>query len=182
MFSCPAPRSSSASFSRAASSTGARDAGQLGHLQPEAAVRRTLLDVVQEHDVVLVLGRIQVHVGHGRAGVRQAGQLEVVGREQGEGAHRLRQLHRRCPGEAEAVEGAGAAAHLVHQHEAAGRGVVQDVGGLGHLHHEGGAPAGEVIGGTDAGEDAVQRCQRTALAGTLLPMWASSAMTAFWRM
>ncbi len=36
-----------------------------------------------------------------------------------------------------------------------GRGVVEDVGGLLHLDHEGGAAAGEVVAGADAREDAV---------------------------
>lgn len=38
-----------------------------------------------------------------------------------------------------------------------GGGVVQDVAGLGHLDHEGRLPAGEVVAGADAGQDAVDR-------------------------
>src|SRR2546430_13647966 len=41
----------------------------------------------------------------------------------------------------------------------------QDVGGLGHLHHEGGAPAGEIIRRSDAREDAIDRPEHGALRG-----------------
>src|SRR5690606_26025377 len=62
-------------------------------------------------------------------------------------------------------EGAGAAADLVHQHQALAGGVVEDVGGLGHFHHEGGPAAGQIVGGTDAGEDAVHRADLGMLGG-----------------
>ena len=59
------------------------------------------------------------------------------------------------PGDREAVEGGGAAADLIEQHQRALAGVVQDVGGFAHLHHEGGLAAGQVVDGTDPGEDAI---------------------------
>jgi hypothetical protein len=45
--------------------------------------------------------------------------------------------------------------------------VVQDGGGFGHFDHEGRAAGGEVVGGADAGEDAVERAEHAALAGTI---------------
>ncbi|MNF71938.1 hypothetical protein D3C84_538970 [compost metagenome] len=39
---------------------------------------------------------------------------------------------------------------------------MQDVGGLAHLHHEGGAAAGQVVAGAYAGEDAVHQRQFAA--------------------
>ena len=60
------------------------------------------------------------------------------------------------PGERQAVEGAGAAAHLVHEHQALGGGVVEDVRRLGHFEHEGRAAAGQIVGGADARENAIQ--------------------------
>src|SRR3546814_3645013 len=38
-------------------------------------------------------------------------------------------------------------------------GVMQDIRGFAHFHHEGGAPAGEIVRRADAGEDAVHQRQ-----------------------
>jgi hypothetical protein len=37
--------------------------------------------------------------------------------------------------------------------------VVKDVGGFGHLHHEGGLAGGQIVAGADAGEDAIGDAQ-----------------------
>jgi hypothetical protein len=50
------------------------------------------------------------------------------------------------PRQAQAVERAGAPADFVQYDQAAGGGVVEDVGRLGHLDHEGGLPASQVVG------------------------------------
>ena len=42
-------------------------------------------------------------------------------------------------------------------------GVVQDVRGFGHLHHERGAPAGQIVARADAREDAIERPEHRAL-------------------
>ena len=42
------------------------------------------------------------------------------------------------PGDREPIEGGGTPANLIEQHQGAFRGVVKDVGGFGHFHHEGG--------------------------------------------
>ncbi len=62
-----------------------------------------------------------------------------------------------APRQAQAVERARAAANLIENNQAARRGVVQDVGRLAHLDHEGGLPAREVVARADAGEDAVHQ-------------------------
>ncbi len=59
------------------------------------------------------------------------------------------------PCEGEAVEGGGAASDLVEDDEGAVGGVVEDVGGLCHLDHEGGESLVERVVGADSGEDAV---------------------------
>ena len=88
---------------------------------------------------------------------RKLGQLEVVGREQRERAVAVVQVARDRAGEREAVEGRGAAADLVHQHQRMlGRGV-DDRRRLGHLDHEGRLRVGQVVGGADAGVDRVDR-------------------------
>ena len=61
------------------------------------------------------------------------------------------------PGQAEAVEGGGAAPDLVQQHQALGRGRVEDARRLLHLQHERGLAAGDVVGGAHAGEQAVRQ-------------------------
>ena len=88
-----------------------------------------------------------------------------MGGEQGVGANLARQLFGAGPRQRQAVVGAGAAANLVHQHQTAGGGVVEDVGGLGHLHHKGGAAGGEIVRCSDAGEDAVDGADAGAVGG-----------------
>ncbi len=61
------------------------------------------------------------------------------------------------PRQRQAVVRAGAAADLVHQHQALRRRVVQDVRGLGHLQHERRAAAGEIVRRADAREHAIDR-------------------------
>jgi hypothetical protein len=147
----------------------ARHAGELRHLQAVAAdlagdSGALPIHRVQEHELIRsrVLGGIEVHVGDGpstTSGSAHARELEVVRGEQREGACIGREPRGGRPGQRQPVEGAGAAADLVHQHQAALGGVVQDVRGLGHLDHEGGAAAGEVVRRADAREDAVERAQ-----------------------
>ena len=112
---------------------------------------------MQEDDGVLVLDRRQVHVGRARMGLGQLGQLEIVGREQGEAAAVVDQVARDRPGQRQAVEGRGAAPDFVHQHQRVLGGAVQDRRRFGHLDHEGRAAARQVVVGADAGEDAVDR-------------------------
>ena len=59
------------------------------------------------------------------------------------------------PGDTEAVVGAGAPADFIKDDEGTGGGVVEDVGRLVHLDHEGGVAAGEFVTGADTGEDTV---------------------------
>ena len=61
------------------------------------------------------------------------------------------------PGQAQAVEGARAAANFIQDNQAARGGVVQDVRRLAHLHHEGGLPARQIVAGADARENAVDQ-------------------------
>ncbi|KPM85644.1 hypothetical protein AOR10_24195, partial [Vibrio alginolyticus] len=114
------------------------------------------LHPVHEDDAIPVLRRGEVNIGHPLGLLGQGRHLEVVGGEQGKGAG-AGQVLGAGPGQRQAIEGAGAAADLVHQHQAFIGGVVQDAGGLGHLHHEGGASAGQVVRGADAGKDTVHR-------------------------
>ena len=120
-----------------------------------ALAGRPRLDLMQEHDAPVVLGGRQMQV-HGRILVRgKAGQLEVVRGKEREATALHQQVPRNRMGQRQAVEGGGSPADLVDQHQRAFGGRVDDDGCLGHLHHEGGAAAGQVVGSADAGEDPV---------------------------
>ena len=112
-----------------------------------------------------MLGGGQVHVNRMFEVIGQLGQLEVVGGEQGVTPDVLCQVLGRGPGQRKAIEGAGAAAHFIHQHQAVFGGIVQDIGGFGHFHHEGGAATGYVIRGAHASEDPVHRAKHGAVGG-----------------
>ena len=133
-----------------------RHTGQLRHGQAVALTCRPWQHMVQEHDALVVLGGIEMHVGHQRLAFRQHRQLEVVRGKQ-RVRTQMRQAFSRRPGQGQAVEGAGAAAHFVHQHQAALGGVVQDVGGLAHFHHKGRTATGQVIAGADPCENTVHQ-------------------------
>ena len=64
------------------------------------------------------------------------------------------------PGDREATEGGGALPDLIEQHQRTIAGVVKDVGGFGHLHHEGGLASGQIIHGTHLGEDPIGNADR----------------------
>ena len=130
-------------------------AGQPGGFDAVAAAGAAPHHPMQEHQ--LVAGFLHQHLGIGHVG-QQLGQLVelvVVGGEDRAGAEVAGQVFGHRPGDREAIEGGGAAADLIEQHQGALAGVVKDVGGFGHLHHEGGLAAGQVVDGANAGEDPV---------------------------
>ena len=59
----------------------------------------------------------------------------------------------------------GAAADFIEHDQAARRGGVQNDGGLGHLHHERGTAAREIVGRADAREDAIDDGQHGRVGG-----------------
>ena len=96
-----------------------------------------------------VAGFLHQHLGIGDVGqlAGQGVEFVVVGGEDAAGADaaalgRRGQVLGHGPGDREAIEGGGAAADLIEQHQGALAGVVKDVGGFGHLHHEGGLAGG----------------------------------------
>ncbi len=103
-----------------------------------------------------------------QAGKAQGGQLKVVGGEEGVGPPFVEGLgHRR--GDGHPVQAAGAPAHLVQEDQAVLGGLLEDQGHLFHLHHEGALPPRQVVGGPDAGIDAVQEGQGGLLGGHKAP-------------
>src|SRR5690606_3346161 len=109
--------------------------------------------------------RVQVHVGDAATRLGQRGEFEIVRGKQRVAAVDRGQVACAGLGQRQPVVGRSAAPDLVHQHQRLLGGVVQDVAGLGHLHHEGGLAAGEVVAGANAGEDAVDRTDCCACGG-----------------
>ena len=111
--------------------------------------------------MILLLADQHIVVPDPRQGAFQLGQLVVVGREQGARVPvfaLVQKLHD-GPGDAQTVEGAGAAPQLIDQDEAARGDVVEDVGRLVHLHHEGALAPGQVVRGPHPGEDAIHHAE-----------------------
>ena len=137
-------------------------AGQLGHFNAVAAAGGAGLHFAQEDDSRGGVAHRDLEILYPRQPIRQLGQFVVVGGKQGLGAGmRLDVFHRR-PRQRQSVKGGGAAPHLIQQDERARSSGVENDRGLGHLHHKGGAAAGQIVAGPDAGEDAVHRAQARA--------------------
>ena len=85
------------------------------------------------------------------------------------------------PGDGQPVEGGRAAPDLVEDHQAALRRLVEDCRRLGHLDHEGGAAARQVVGGADTGEEPVGHADMGGRGGHIEPACASTAKSAFCR-
>ena len=81
----------------------------------------------------------------------------IVGGEHSAGLQIACQVFAHGPGDRETIEGGGATADLIEQHQGAVCGVVKDVGGLRHLHHERGLAGCQIIHGADPGEDAIRQ-------------------------
>src|SRR5690606_19753455 len=113
------------------------NARQPGHLYAVALVRRPLLDSVEKHDVILVLGGVQMNVCSTGYLLWQGCQFKIVGGEETEGTYLAGQVAGAGPGEGEAVKGAGATTNFIHEHQAGRRRIVQYIGGFGHLYHKG---------------------------------------------
>ena len=126
-------------------------------MQAPAFLRRPRGDAVLEHHLAAILPH-----PHGRQRqLRQlAGQrrefVEMRG-EDGPAAHPVVQRLKHRPGDGEPIPGGGAAPHLIQHHQGLRAGEVQDRRRLRHLHHEGGAPARQVIRRADSGEQPVHQ-------------------------
>jgi hypothetical protein len=132
---------------------------QRGDLNPVTLVGRAFLDGVQEDDALAVLDGVQMDIGQFRSTRWPAASARSSGWQTASGSGSFEQVATDGESQRHAVEGRGAAADLVHQHQAAFGGVMQDGGRFGHLDHEGRTPAGQVVGGADAGEDLVERAE-----------------------
>ena len=83
------------------------------------------------------------------------GQLVIMGGKERFGLRMRVDIFDHSPCDGQSVIGGGAAPDLIQQHQRARSGGVENGCSLRHLHHEGGASAGQVVTGANAGEDAV---------------------------
>ncbi len=144
-------------------STGAGRAGEARDLDAVAFVRAAGDDLAQENDVVAPLAHGDVVVLRRGQEAGELGQFVIMRGEERAGAQRGVEIFRDRPRDAQAVEGARAAADFVEDDEAAVGRVVEDVRGLVHLDHEGALAAAEIVAGADARENAVEQSDHRAL-------------------
>ena len=120
-----------------------------------ALVGAALDNLAQEDDVLVPLLDGEVEIPRARVGAGELGQLVVVRREERSGLDPVGDIFGDGPGQADSVEGARSPPHLVEYDQAAVGGVVQDIGGLVHLDHEGRLSPGQVVARADPGEEPV---------------------------
>src|SRR5208282_994649 len=111
------------------------------------------LDAAEEDNFVgrFLHGDVDIFDGGEKFG--EFGEFVIVRGEEGARAGVFLEMLDDSPGDGEAVEGSGAAAHFIEEDEAGGRGVVEDDGDLAHFDKKSGAAASEIIAGADTGED-----------------------------
>ena len=122
-------------------------------------------DFSQENDLVVPFADGDIEVEDAGARAFEVGEFVVVGREKRPAVDRVVEKFGDAPCDRESVECRCAAADFVEDDEAAGGGIVEDVGGLVHLDHERGLAAREVVVGADAGEDSVSQAGAHRLRG-----------------
>src|SRR5437773_553402 len=134
-----------------------RKADALRHLNAVAAVGAPCHDLVQEDNALAFFAHFHSEVAQPWQPLGQRGQLVVMGCEQSQRAQlwSIVQVLEDRLGDADTVVGAGAAADLIEDEEAAGRRVRENVGGLHHLDHEGRQAARQLVVRADPREDPV---------------------------
>ena len=138
-----------------------RNPRQSRHVDAVALVRGARHDLVQEDDLVAPLAHGDVVVLQPRVELGQLGQFVVV---RGEERARFADWSWMYSATAQAML---TPSKVLVPRPTSSRmirlsrgGVVEDVRGLDHLDHEGALAAREVVGGADAGEDAVHHADR----------------------
>jgi len=107
--------------------------------------------------------RVQVH--HPGDLLRQAGELPVVGGEEGLASYPFHQITRDGPRKRHSIVSARPTPKLIQDHQRPFRGPGDNGRRLPHLGHEGGQPPGEGIGGPDPGVDLVEDGKLRILSG-----------------
>ena len=146
---------------------GIGESGEAGDLNAVGAVGGAFGDLTDKDDFVVPFFDDDGVVLKAGKGFGELGEFVVMGGKEGTGAGAFGgvEVFNDGPGDGETVVGAGAAPDFVEDDEAFGAGVIEDVGGLVHLDHEGGVPPGEFVTGTDAREDAIDKAKAATAGG-----------------
>ncbi len=126
---------------------GAGHSGQARHVDAEAVLGAARGELAQEYDAAVGLGDRYVHVDDAVVCGGHLVELVVVGGKEGLGAQVavVVDVLDDGPGDGYAVVCRCAAAQLVEEYERAGAHVVEDGGGLVHLHHECRLAQGDIV-------------------------------------
>mmetsp|Transcript_38636 Transcript_38636/g.123972 ORF Transcript_38636/g.123972 Transcript_38636/m.123972 type:complete len:361 (-) Transcript_38636:1267-2349(-) len=145
---------------------GRREAGELGDVDAVRSVAGAGLEAVEEGDraAPLVDGARHVEERDVRVGALELAREGVVVRREEAAAARLEgEVAEGAVGDGHAVEGGGASAELVEDHERARGGVLEDERGLLELDAEGGEAGHDGVVRADPREDAVDGRERARL-------------------
>ena len=107
---------------------------------------------MQKYDMVFMLHRLQMHINRLRELFRKPCQFEVMGSKQRIASILFQQITGNCKCQRQAVERGSASPNLIHQYQTLRGCIMQNIGSLSHLNHEGRSPTGKVIGGADTGK------------------------------
>ena len=151
-------------------------------MQPVAAVGASRYQPVQERHVTLSLPDRHVAVpGRGQR-VDELRQLVVVGRQKSAAADPVVKVSEGRPREGKPIERAGAAAHLVEEDQGAIVGAPEDLGDLGHLHHEARLPVSDLVGESHPGEQRAHDADPGVLRRDERAAWARTTRSPTCRM
>ena len=126
-------------------------------LDTEAMLAPPADELAKEEHTPIDLAGGDVVVLHALETTLEVIELVVVRSEEGLGAPVgiVVQVLDDSPSDGDAIVGAGATAQLVEEDEGARREGVEDAGGFLHLDHEGRFATGDIVRGSDTGEDAI---------------------------
>ncbi len=130
-----------------------------------AAVGTSGFDAPKEYHIVAGFLHRNVKINDAIELSGQFGQFMIVSREERLRADALVDVLDHRPGQRKTVVGGSAAADFIQNDEAARRRGVEDHSGLGHLHHEGGSAARQIVGRANACKHAVDNGQHGGLGG-----------------
>ena len=134
-------------------------------MDTETVLAASALQPAQEDDPSIGLAHAYIIILYAGEAVLHLVEFVVMGGKEGAcpASGMLVDVLHNGPGNADAVVGAGAASKLIEEHKRAAGEVVEDAGGLVHLHHEGALALGDVVAGANAGEDFVHKADARAV-------------------
>ena len=141
-----------------------RDARQLCHLDTVAFIRTPGHDLAEPDDMVALLFHGYSEVLHTGQRLFELIEVVIVRGEERLCPDRV-QVFRDRPGQCQAIVSAGAAPDLIQNHQGARRGIVQNIRGLVHLHHERALAACQVVVRSDPRKDAVDEANGGRIGG-----------------